>query len=109
MELKKTSPNQNQAPPVTLPPNAGSEAILAHHLKRNVFKVGDAVVFKKPRRNRVYGAITHIETDPELVTWSKGKTVPNFITVRIETKTKTGWLVTSVKTYESKLMHDRRV
>jgi hypothetical protein len=80
---------------------------LDRHLKRCLFKEGDFARFKRPKRNPIYGKITHIEKDPDKVTWSQKGMVPNYITVEVyhtdkrtkETKT------TVVKTLESKLLY----
>ena len=49
-----------------------------------MFRVGDKVKFKKPRRNPIYGEILHIETIPEKVQWSHGGLVPLNISVQVD-------------------------
>ena len=107
MELLKNSHSVTTESRSTPQVNRTSADILAHHLKRNTFKVGDKVVFKKPKRNRTYGVITNIETDPEKVTWIKGRTIPSYISVRSENRGSPGVFI-QLKTYESKLVLDRR-
>lgn len=109
MELRKNFQNPKPEIPSTPRVEKPINEILEHHLKRNTFKVGDKVVFKKPKRNKVYGIISEIQTDPEKVTWTRGNTVPNYISVTAELVSKTnGKMLIQMKTYESKIMKDRR-
>lgn len=57
-------------------------------------------MFKKPRRNRVYGTITHIEEEAGLCTWTHKGEVPNYITIKLDER---NGQVQSVKTYEKKI------
>lgn len=76
------------------------------HRKRCIFKVGDSVRFKKPRKNPIRGVIEHIEEDLSKVTWSNGGTVPNYISIRVNTINKRTREESTqiVKTHEGKLI-----
>jgi hypothetical protein len=54
------------------------------HLARCLFKVGDKVVFKKPKRNKIRGVVEHIETNISRIYWSEGGSSPRYIRVKIE-------------------------
>lgn len=62
------------------------EAIFERHSKKCYFKTGDMVVFKKPRRNKVIGTITHIEEDFTKVSWMNGGNTPAILTVQLADK-----------------------
>jgi hypothetical protein len=59
--------------------------ILANHLTKSMFITGDRVVFKKPKRNQMYGVITHIEKELDNTRWSSFGSEPQNITVVLET------------------------
>lgn len=81
---------------------AAQIAAMNRHLNRCFFKVGDEVVFKKPKNKKIEAIIKHIEQDPLKVVWSGDKTIPFYIDVEITTKD-TRNLPKSMKTYESKI------
>lgn len=72
------------------------------HLNRCFFKVGDEIVFKKPKNRKIEGIIRHIEEDPTKVLWSRDRSVPYYIDVEITTKDERS-LPKYLKTYESKI------
>jgi hypothetical protein len=62
-------------------------------------------VFKKPKKNRVYGRISNIERDLDKVTWTRGGpegSLPAYITVELEKRNAAGQTMYA-KTYETKL------
>ncbi len=76
--------------------------ILQSQLERCFFKIGDKVKFKKPRRNPIYGTITHIEECWDLVTWTHGGMLPNNISINVE------GVPTTVKTNMKRIIFDAR-
>lgn len=95
--------------PVNVPPSTRRQ-ILEDQLKRCIFKVGDRVKFKKPRRNPVYGEITAIDDDVDNVTFSSGG-VPMNIHVKIPLRDKANGLQYGyqiVRTNMKKLMWEGR-
>lgn len=83
---------------------ADQVAIFNRHLNRCWFKVGDEIVFKKPKNRKIEGIIKHIEEDPTKVVWSHDKMVPYYIEVAITTKDERR-IPSTMKTYESKIRH----
>ncbi len=80
--------------------------VFERHFIRCLFKEGDHVVFKKPRRRRIHGVVTHIETDINKMQWVAEATVPRYIKVRVPViDRKTGEItgMDHVWTTESKL------
>jgi len=71
------------------------EEILARQLKKTFVKVGDTVRLKKPKKNPIYGIITHIETDYTKVHWINNL-VPANIFIQPENQSK-AIIRTSVK------------
>lgn len=60
------------------------EECFQRHYSRCVYKVGDEVAFKKPKRNRIRGRIDYIETDIKKMFWSDGGQQPRYIRVAVE-------------------------
>ena len=76
-------------------PFLSREEILARQLEKNLFKVGDKVKFKKPRRNPVYGVIKSIGTDWKQVNWRNGGLIPN--NIEVQTSANDVCMVTNMK------------
>jgi hypothetical protein len=75
--------------------------ILARHLARCIFNVGDKVKFKKPKRNPAYGYIARIDNDFSKITWAHGGLTPMFIHVDVIK----GNTLERVKTNDKKLIY----
>jgi hypothetical protein len=74
---------QVKPPHIDVTTGRSQEQILTHRLSRNLFKVGDRVAFKKPKRNKIRGTIDHIAFDVKECFWTDGGTVPRYIRVAI--------------------------
>ena len=57
------------------------KAIMDRQISNSIFKVGDHVKFKKPKRNPIYGVIQHIEDNPNKCEWKM--TSPQNIAVSV--------------------------
>lgn len=81
------------------------EQCYKRHRARCLVREGDTVCFKKPKRNKVYGVVKHIEEDYTKVTWTQKGLVPNYISVEIHQRTREGTSNKyTVKTHEGKIM-----
>lgn len=76
------------------------------HYARCFLKAGDRVVFKKPKKNKVYGSVDYIETNIDQMFWSEAEQ-PRYIRVAIETRSRTGEVVgySHVWVNESKIVY----
>lgn len=79
--------------------------IMEKQLNNCHFKVGDRVRFKKPKRNPVYGSITHIEECWDLVTWTHGGLIPCNISITIEPSAGKEIKSFNVKTNMKRIIH----
>lgn len=70
-------------PPIILKPNESRQQCFERHRARCFLRQGDRVVFKKPKRNRIYGVVDHIETDIGKMFWTQGGETPRYIRVAI--------------------------
>jgi len=87
--------SKKQVRETSLPPISYSkEAVFKRKMDRCLFKVGDEVLFRKPRRSAPRGTIINIETDFTQVHWDKN--VPQYILVDCGNKG-------VISTHESKL------
>lgn len=66
------------------PRNETREECFARHFAKNIYKLGDRVAFKKPRRNKIRGSIIGVETDVNKMHWSEGGAVPRFLRVKVD-------------------------
>jgi len=83
------------------------DEVLQRNLAATIFKVGDRVRFKKPRRNPVYATVIDVQKDPMQITWSADDVPMNIILeVDIRKPIPNGFLVTKerVKTNVKKLV-----
>ena len=71
-------------PRQSLPHSTDRDLILAGQLTKCLFKVGDVVRFKKPRRKPICGTVVAIEDDVDKITWIHGGLCPTNIVVDIE-------------------------
>lgn len=86
------------------------KGLLQKNLSNCLFKVGDTVRFKKPRRNPVYGKIVAIDDKPEECTWASSG-VPMNIHVSVPLKDKGTSIVYGhqiVRTNMKKLLYEGR-
>lgn len=64
--------------------DADKRAILETNLAKTLFREGDCVRFKKPRRPQVVGTVVQIQRDVDEVTWGNDGTVPMNIVLEID-------------------------
>ena len=99
--IKKEKPRQKSKS------NFTKGEILERNLAATIFKVGDRVRFKKPRRNPVYATVVGIQSDALEITWTADD-VPMNILLEVEKRTpiNNGMMVTKerVKTNVKKLI-----
>jgi hypothetical protein len=86
--LKRSVPTEQGKPPELVFGEPRSESF-KRHFERCLFKPGDEVVFKKPKRNKIRGVVEYIENDINKIFWSEGGGSPRYIKVKIETVDKT--------------------
>lgn len=60
------------------------EEVFNRHYGKCFFKINDRVQFKKPKRNRIHGTITYIESNLKNVTWTNGGRSPAIVTVKLD-------------------------
>lgn len=79
---------------------ADKQAILTINLEKTLFKIGDCVRFKKPRRPIVHGTVIDIQKSVDEVTWANDDSLPMNIILEID---KGGGKTERVKTNVKKL------
>jgi hypothetical protein len=78
------------------------------HYSKCIFKVGDRITFKKPKRNKVRGTIEYIEIDVDKMHWSEGGEVPRYVKVKVDLVNKETGLVygfNTVWTTQNKILY----
>lgn len=83
-KLRKSASNSADPTQTVYPRNETREECFARHFAKSIFKLGDRVAFKKPRRNKIRGNIIGIETDVTKMHWSEGGAVPRFLRVKVD-------------------------
>jgi signal peptidase I len=79
--VRQTNPTQAKPPEIVV--TEDQQSSFDRHFARCFLTAGDRVVFKKPKKKRIYGTVEHVETDLTKVFFSDAN-VPRYIRVRID-------------------------
>lgn len=84
MKVERTGTTPDKPPHIEATTGETRQQCFMRHYNRCVYKVGDNVVFKRPKRNKLRGVVDHIETDISKMFWSDGGKQPRYIRVAME-------------------------
>jgi hypothetical protein len=76
--LHPKAARKNGKPPILVAVH-DRDAILQRQLAATIFKVGDTVKFKKPKRNSIHGKVVEIQKRSAEVTWSSSGSPMNIV------------------------------
>lgn len=103
--MKPTKVTQAKPPVIDLLAKETKQESFDRHFVRCFLQVGDRVVFKKPKRRRIYGTVDYIERNIDQMFWSDGGQ-PKYLRIAVENKDDKGEILgyTHVWVNESKVV-----